>query len=239
MKRNGRWRLVAALAVAVGIAALHPSTAAAQSLTSAAFTILLRNYAKVPPGTLAEAERAATAVFQRAGTEARWNEIDVSAAHIESVRLQDQPGTLADIQVNLLPESAPIPASLSDRVMGVAPGAGPDRTVVDVFEGRVRSLSWRISSAYLKGDVDRSVSKGQLLGHVIAHEVGHLLLNQPGHSTRGIMRGEWTFADFRDMACGLLLFSSEQAQTLRAEVPRRTADDRIHVATTGPASAIR
>lgn len=239
MKRNGRWQLVAALAAAVGIGGLHPSAVAAQGATSAAFTILLRNYAKVPPDTLAEAERAATVVFQRAGIEARWNEIDVNPIHIGPARLQDQPATLADVQVNLLPETAPIPAGLSEKAVAVTPGAGPGRTVVDVFDARVRSLSRRISSAYLKSDTDRSVSRGQLLGHVIAHEVGHVLLNQPGHSPRGIMRGEWTFADFRDMGECLLIFTPQQALILRAEVARRSAGERMDVATTGSPSTIR
>jgi len=187
----------------------------------------VRNYAGVTPRTLGEAERAATAVFQKAGIETSWAEIEVSDAR---AGFQDQPMTLADVQVNIFSDTAPIPAGVSDSVMGVAPGVGPDRTVVDVFEGRVRALFWRMSSAYFGGNRDRFVPEGQLLGHVIAHEAGHLLLNQQGHSPRGIMRGEWTFADFRDMASGSLLFTPQQAQALLGEVARRSAHERIDVA---------
>jgi hypothetical protein len=199
----------------------------------------VRNYAGVPSGTLAEAERVAKVTFQSAGIEARWNEIDVSGADVQRARAEDRPITLADIQINILPEAAPIPAGVSGDVMGVAPGAGTDRTFVDVFEGRVRALSWRISSAYLKGDMDWRVSEGQILGHVIAHEVGHVLLNQQVHSPRGIMRGKWTFADFRDMTSGLLMFMPEQAQALRAEVARRNAPEPAHVAAAEPPSTAR
>lgn len=225
MKRIRRWRLAAGLTVAIALPGLQHSGTAAAAGPRPAFTIHLRNYAGAPSSTLAEAERVATAIFQKAGIETRWAEIDVSEVYVRRARVQEQPMTLADVQVNLFPDAAPIPTGVSDSVMGVAPGAGPDRIVVDVFHGRVRALFWRASSAYLKGDMDRRVSEGQLLGHVIAHEVGHLLLNQQVHSPRGIMRGEWTFADFRDMTSGLLLFTNDQGEFLRTEVARRSAHE--------------
>jgi len=138
--------------------------------------------------------------------------------------------TLADIQVNIFPDATPNPGGTADNVAGVAPGAGPDRTLADVFYGKVRALFWKISSAYLKGDIDWRVSEGQLLGYVIAHEVGHLLLNQQVHSSRGIMRGEWVFADFRDMMSGMLQFTPLEVQRLRAEVLRRGAHEPIRAA---------
>jgi len=103
----------------------------------------------------------------------------------------------------------------------LAPGTGPDRGTVYVFNGKVRTLYWRMSNAYINGDMDRYVSLGQVLGHVIAHEVGHLLLNQQVHSPHGIMRGEWSFLDFRDMASGILLFTPKQAEFLWADVRSR------------------
>jgi hypothetical protein len=76
-------------------------------------------------------------------------------------------------------------------------------------------------SARRNGRIDRQVSKAQILGHAIAHEVGHLLLNQQVHSAYGIMRGAWSFADFREMTSGMLLFTSQQVEFLLAEVRRR------------------
>jgi hypothetical protein len=238
MRATKRTVLGAGLAAAVAFGGVSQGVTAVPPGPRPAFTIHVRNYAAVPSSALAEAQRVATAIFRQAGVEARWAEIDMTAGVVQTVRIQDQPMALADIQVNILPDSAPIPAGVSDSVMGVAPGAGPDRTVVDVFDGRLRALFWRISSAYLKGDIDRRVSEGQLLGYVIAHEVGHLLLHQQGHSPSGIMRGEWAFPDFRDMASSMLLFTPQQAQVLRSDVVRRDAQEPTSVATTGsPSSA--
>jgi len=71
----------------------------------------------------------------------------------------------------------------------------------------------------------------QILGHAIAHEVGHLLLNRQVHSPHGIMRGEWGFADFRDMTEGMFLFTPQQTEFLRADARRRnTQQETIKVA---------
>jgi hypothetical protein len=239
MKATMRWRWGVGLAVAIALAGFDHAATAAPEGPRPAFTIHVRNYAGVPSGTLAEAERVATAIFRGAGIETRWNEMDVSGDRVKAAVVQGQPMTLADIQVNVLPDTATIPAGVSASVMGVAPGAGADRTLVDVFNGRVRALFWKISSAYLKGDIDRPVSQGQLLGHVIAHEVGHLLLNRQGHSPSGIMRGEWAFADFRDMVSGMLLFTSQQAQFMRGEVVRRDEREPTSVAATESPSTTR
>ena len=239
MKRIRRWRLVTGLAMAVELAGLQHSGAVAAGGPRPAFTIHLRNYAEVPSGTLAEAERVATAIFQKAGIEARWTEIDVSEGQVRRTRIQGQPMGLSDIQVNVFPDAAPIPEGVADSVMGVAPGTGTDRTLVDVFHGRVRALFGRLSSEYLKEDLNWHVSEAQLFGHVIAHEIGHLLLNQQVHSPRGIMRGEWSFPDFRDMSSGLLLFTPQQMRFLRAEVARRSAHEAAVVASAKPSSAAR
>ena len=45
------------------------------------------------------------------------------------------------------------------------------------------------------------------------------------------MRGEWSFLDFRDMTCGMLLFTPQQADFLRADVrSRNTWKETIKVA---------
>ena len=61
---------------------------------------------------------------------------------------------------------------------------------------------------------------GPILGHVIAHELGHLLAWET-HSPSGIMRADWNSADLRDAACGQLRFTIQQAEIIRAEIRRR------------------
>jgi len=74
-----------------------------------------------------------------------------------------------------------------------------------IFVGRAESLA---AGASLPADV--------ILGTVIAHEIGHLLLGTNSHSSKGIMRGQWEGSDLREAGEGKLGFTSEQARRLRA-----------------------
>jgi len=227
MKTTLGWTLSAGLALASGLTGFSPTEVVIASETSPAITIHVRNYAGVSPQTLMEAEKVATDIYRKAGVETRWADIFLMAENdlVNSVALKTF--TLADIQLNIFPDVMSDLLGLSNSVMGLAPGAGPDRETVYVFDSKVKTSYWRMSSAYINGDIDRFVSMGQVLGHVIAHEVGHLLLNLQVHSPHGIMRGEWSFLDFRDMASGMLIFTPEQAEFLRADVRSRSTRQEI------------
>jgi hypothetical protein len=59
-----------------------------------------------------------------------------------------------------------------------------------------------------------------LLGHVMAHEIGHLLLPVNSHASRGIMRGEWDVVQTQHARTGTLGFTSTEARLMT----RRLAD---------------
>jgi hypothetical protein len=222
MRKTLRWTLSAGLAMASGLTGFGDAAAAAVAETSPAITIHVRNYAGVASNTLGEAEQVATGIFWKAGVETRWADTVLTAENRQVNSTDHQTFTLADIQLSIFPDVMSDRSGLSNNVMGLAPGTGPDRGIVYVFDGKVRTLFWRMSSAYIRGNMDRHVSMDQVLGHAIAHELGHVLLNQQVHSPHGIMRGEWGFADFRDMTYSMLLFTPQQAELLRADVRRRS-----------------
>ena len=230
MKTTLRWTLSAGFALASGLTGFSHTVVVAASENRPTITIHVRNYAGVAPQTLKEAEKVATGIYRKAGVDIRWADVPLAAENGQLNSARHQTYSLADIQLNILPDDMVGILGLSNSVMGLAPGTGPDRRTVYVFNGKVRTLYWRMSSVYINGDMDRFVSMGQVLGHAIAHEVGHLLLNQQVHSPHGIMRGEWSFVDFRDMTCGLLLFTPQQAEYLRAEVrSRNTRQEAVRV----------
>jgi hypothetical protein len=229
MKTTLRWTLSVGLALASGVTGLSHAAAAASSETSSAITIHVNNYAGVAPKTLAEAEEVATGIFRKAGLEARWADIILNAENSQ-VNSADQPArTLADIQVSIFPRVMSDRDGAPNNVMGVAPGNGADRKIVYVFDGNVQARVWELSRAHSRGRIDRQVSKAQVLGHVMAHEVGHLLLNQQVHSAHGIMRGEWGLTEFRSAVFGLLLFTPQQAEFLRADARRRNTQQEIRI----------
>ena len=55
-----------------------------------------------------------------------------------------------------------------------------------------------------------------LLAHVIAHEIGHLLLPQMPHSATGLMQAVWDDALVREARAGSLMFTDEQIKRILA-----------------------
>lgn len=60
------------------------------------------------------------------------------------------------------------------------------------------------------------VDEGDLLGYIVVHELGHLLLGVGSHSADGLMRGKWDFAALQRAARGTLIFSPGEAERMRA-----------------------
>jgi hypothetical protein len=59
----------------------------------------------------------------------------------------------------------------------------------------------------------------RLLGHVLAHEVGHML--STNHSSKGIMRGEWGRDGLKLIGFSIFEFSPDRAKQLRATLLHR------------------
>ena len=66
-----------------------------------------------------------------------------------------------------------------------------------------------------------AISTASLLAHVVAHEIGHLLLGPNMHSSLGIMRPRWKSGDFREMEIGQMVFPPDQAKILQTQLRER------------------
>ena len=103
---------------------------------------------------------------------------------------------------------APRSASSAGEVFGVAflsdEGTG---CYSDVFYDRARELhaNWNVGLA-------------DILGNVMAHELGHLLLGSNSHSGAGIMRAHWQGEELHRLSRGSLWFTSEQASHMRGKL---------------------
>jgi len=71
---------------------------------------------------------------------------------------------------------------------------------------------------------------GRILGEMMAHELGHVLLNLASHSHTGIMKGLWDLGDLWNAEYGSLLFTKEEAASLRTEAVRRNASAAMEAA---------
>jgi len=62
------------------------------------------------------------------------------------------------------------------------------------------------------------LTEGDMLGFVIAHELGHLLLGSNSHSTTGVMQAHWSATTLHEAAHNTIFFTSHQAAVLRSRL---------------------
>jgi len=223
MRTIQRWQLALGLVTAAITGAVHTAAARPLEAKATTFTIHVRNYAE--PGTkeLAEAELVAAAIFRQAGVATRWVE-DGDASDAPALNsVVESPNNQCNIYVAIQSQMMTDRLTVANNAMGLAPGSGPDRKLVYVFYDRVKDLARRQITDKVRGLVAVRAGTSQILGEMIAHEIGHVLLNLASHTETGIMRGYWDLKDLQLVAYGSLLFTKQQAEVIRAEVRRREA----------------
>ena len=86
-------------------------------------------------------------------------------------------------------------------------------------QGGVMATVFALQVANVARDVGGPAER--LLGSVIAHELGHLLLGSSTHARTGLMSSRWFRQDVRSMALAQLRFSRREGRDLRAGLSRR------------------
>ena len=65
--------------------------------------------------------------------------------------------------------------------------------------------------------------RGDILGAILAHEIGHLLIAGNNHSNIGILRARWDDQDLRLIAQGRIMFTMDQAARMLSLTAERQA----------------
>ncbi len=65
----------------------------------------------------------------------------------------------------------------------------------------------------------------EILGRVMAHEIGHLLLDDGTHSDIGLMRAKWSGVDLHWKSVGVFFLTAEEQTQIRRRLLRRAAND--------------
>jgi hypothetical protein len=167
-------------------------------------TVFVYDDAQVPSDTLSRAEQQAAKIFWRAGLDVIW---------LNRARINAGPDTVANKEIEgtgrLVLRIIPVAASsTSDTAFGVAFLAANGT-------GRYGDVFWeRAEELHAKWNVDL----GGILGSVMAHEMGHLLLGSNAHAISGIMRAHWESGELRRIAMGTLFFLPEQAKRMHMKM---------------------
>ena len=171
---------------------------AAMTFAAESMNISVCNIDEVPSKTLARAEAVVTTIFSQSQVAVAWSSCDGSG-----------PG--ARVELRLWRECSADSAQRDSRhVMGMAFTApGVTGTMADVYYGVIEQFA-----------KEHEADPAEVLGYVVAHEIGHLLLG-PGHSAGGIMTAVW---NGKTLAAGRqhwLTFTQAQRNSIRRELRAR------------------
>jgi hypothetical protein len=158
-------------------------------------TVRIYDYAQVPRQVLEGAKREATSVLRKTGIETVWLDCYVNG--------HENPACDRFL------------SALRHNTCGTAvlPKNGGGGTHATVFYDGLEKVA--------KG---QRVRQRLILGHTLAHEMGHLLLGSTRHSRQGIMRAVLSSKDWHLAGMGWLVFTPRQARRLRAQVSARATE---------------
>jgi hypothetical protein len=170
-------------------------------------TVLVQDSTKLSASVLKGAEKETARIFRAAGIGIAWVDCSGGSSRVDDACYQVPGPAQFVLHVVSTGETS------SDLVFGLAfldeDGAGKYSDVfLDRIEEAHRAFGWDIS---------------RLLGTVVAHELGHLLLGNQAHSYAGVMTPVWRGEVLQRENMGCLLFTHQQASRMR----RRLADGNV------------
>jgi hypothetical protein len=175
----GSCRLAAVVVMLIGIdLAARERVACTGANRLATIDVLVLDYAQLPRGVLMRAEEKVTLVYRSIPIETTWR-------HARSTPYSSAPPTPvppdgSGIRITFLILSPIMVArhSVSGDVLAATPRSvdAPGRLAF-VFYDHIAALAHR-----------RDVDEAQILGYVMAHEIGHMLLPVGAHTEVGVMR---------------------------------------------------
>ena len=167
-------------------------------------TVVVYNDAGVPARVVESAKEAAERIYRDAGVAVAWKDHNDPAT-----------GT-TELFVRIVRRSLNLPG----EDFGIAFVGGDGRGVqADIFYSGIEQLT-----------SNSSANPAQVLGHVMAHELGHLLLGMNSHSRQGIMQAHWTDQQLGQMSKGIVKFDKRQAKAIGATLTDAVPTDRGRVA---------
>jgi hypothetical protein len=180
-------RIVGLVLCVVTMAVLGVSAEEAEPIT---LRVRFLDDVGVPADVAETARNEVSGIFRRSQISLTWIEFDACQGSCFTIKMVSK--LLGD-------------KSRNPKVIGIAPGTREVRgKLAYIFYERVRVYSAQLG-----------LDTAQMLGHVIAHELGHLLLPYGSHTVAGIMRSEWDRAQVTSAASGTLRFTPVQVELIR------------------------
>jgi hypothetical protein len=155
----------------------------------------LKSETYVMGGVLLSAKQAASQIFDSIGVKLLWS-------------CQDQPKHARNTVFIRLAEHAP--SHFRKGTLAYALPFAREGVRITAFYDRLEPI--------LQGHLSFA---GSIFGHVLAHEIAHVLERVDSHGDTGLMRGRWNEKDFESMKFHAFGFTPEDAQFIRESIERQ------------------
>jgi len=171
----------------------------------------------VPPRVFEHARQSAGVTLAAIGIEPIWR-----PCHVKGCVSKPKPH---EIEIRVVKATALSErGSLGFATVDVVERAG---TLATVYIDRVDALA-----------VEAGIDRGEVLGHAIAHEVGHLILGSVDHSPHGLMRATWKVDELRRNLPLDWMFSGAQGAEMRRRLVARIEETPVVESITAEARLI-
>jgi hypothetical protein len=207
--------LVLAFYCMEGIAApAGPALEGSQGIRSRP-AIRVCNLAQVDEAILQQAKQMAERVFLNSGIELRWMDClgrgnDASA--------DGRPPAAREMVLRIIRQTKQGIDATGQFVAGQAirPAAEVSGGMITIFYERTEMVAEQLRYQYPELKVD--AARGIVMGHLMAHEIGHLLLPTPAHAAAGIMKAQLDSRDWGQAVRGVLRFTDKESDLIRQEL---------------------
>jgi hypothetical protein len=150
---------------------------------------------------LFQAKSIAGSILASAGIRVRWDRHQTVPEPVQEGCAADRSTTI--IVVRFVEKA---PAGFSIGALAAATPFKNGGVGIEVFVDRLKPI------------LDLSPRPEILLGHVLAHEIGHKLLRTDGHSSTGLMKAHWSHMEIAGMTLKPMKFTPGHAADIRANL---------------------
>jgi hypothetical protein len=169
--------------------------------------------ANVDPRILERAKQAAGHVFQNAGVELRWT--DCLQGEINE-DICGRPLSSGEIALRILRRTRQASDATGRLTNGIAIRTDSEQGIsglVSIFYERTEEIAEQVQNDCLQLNVVEA--RGIVLGHFVAHEIGHILLPTNSHSASGIMKERLDHEEWGQAIRGILFFTRQESELIR------------------------
>jgi hypothetical protein len=203
-------RVVTFLVLTVVILSVRPLSPRERADEELPITIQIHDYWHVPTESLSRASAVVTNTYEKIGVRTEWLDVVRQGDKPRASKHRRETSRIPNAQLTIIILTKEMAArgQIADGALGMA-------AVADEGMGRI---AYAIYDRVRDTAVRAGLGEADLLGFVMAHEIGHLLLPRGSHVESGLMRGSWTIRNLRRTDVANLEFSPLQASAIRATI---------------------